>query len=261
MELFPLKSALAKPRDSIPALVSEALSIAGVRVRHGDILAVASKVVSISEGRLKILSHVKPSRKALALAASYSLTPEYVQVAMDEADWVVGGVRGALLTVKNGEATANSGVDRKNAPPGSVVLWPLNPDDSADKIRRGLRRIFRKRLSVVIVDSRVAPMRLGTVGFALGSSGIVRARDFRGKPDLYGWKAKVTVHAVVDDLAAAAHLLMSEGREKIPFVLVRNAPVQPGGTKRSLRLPAKDCLFMSQIAPGVRGRGEGLRTG
>ena len=255
MELYPLRSSLIRPGDSIVSKFSEALSRRNVRLRDGDIVAMASKAVAIAEGRLRPLSQVRPSRRAIRLGRQYSLPPDFVQVVIDEADQVYGGVKGALLTLKDGEATANAGVDQKNAPEGFVVLWPANPDVSARKIRVSVGRTFRRRIGVVIVDSRVTPLRLGTVGLALGSSGIEPIRDFRGKPDLYGRKARITFHAIADDIASAAHLVMGEGRERTPFVIVRGAPVRlTDNDGRRIRLSVEECLYMSQVSSRTRRR-------
>ncbi len=255
MELCPLRSSLIRPGDSIVSKFSEALSQRNVRLRNGDVVAVASKVVAIAEGRLRPLSRVRPSRRAIRLGRQYSLPPSFVQVVIDEADQVYGGVKGALLTLKNGEATANAGVDQKNAPKGFVVLWPPKPNDSARKIRVSLSRSFRKRIGVVVVDSRVTPLCLGTVGVALGSSGIEAIRDFRGKPDLYGRQARITFHAIADDIASAAHLVMGEGRERTPFVVVRGAPVRlTDDDGRRIRLSVEECLYMSQVSSRTRRR-------
>jgi coenzyme F420-0:L-glutamate ligase len=255
VELYPLRSSLIRPGDSIVSKFSEALSQRNVRLRSADVVAVASKVVAIAQSRLRPLSQVRPSRRAIRLGRRYSLPPDFVQVVIDEADLVYGGVKGALLTLKNGEATANAGVDQKNAPKGFVVLWPANPDISARKIRVSLSRTFRRKIGVVVVDSRVAPLRLGTVGLALGSSGIEAIRDFRGKPDLYGRQARITFHAIADDIASAAHLVMGEGRERTPFVVVRGAPVRlTGNHGRKTRLSVEECLYMSQVSRRTRRR-------
>lgn len=182
LELFPLRvSSIIRPGDSIPDKFIVALGRSGQRIRNGDVVAVASKVVAVAESMLKPLDNVRPTKQASRLARRYSLTPRFAQAVIDEADEIYGGVNGALLTLKNGEATANAGIDQKNAPKNMLVLWPTNPDASARGIRESLERRFHKKIGVVIVDSRVAPMRLGTVGVALGSSGIETVADLRGK--------------------------------------------------------------------------------
>jgi len=249
VQLYPLKSKLILPGDSITARLVEALSVAKLGVKNGDIIAIASKVVSLSEKNIVSLAKVKPTISARILARRFEMPPEFAQVVLDEADAVYGGVPGVLLTLKNGDAVANSGVDRKNAPGESVVPWPLNPQRSAETIRRTVDRKLGKRVGVVIVDSRVTPLRLGTIGLAIASSGFQPVRDARGMRDLYGRKVRMTLQALADGIAGAAHMLMGETRETIPFVLIQDAPIKLAAGKRagSMTLPVKDCLYMRQM--------------
>ena len=249
MQLYPLKCKLILPGDSITARLVEALSAAKLGVKNGDIIAIASKVVSLSEKNIVSLAKVKPTISARRLARRFEMPPEFAQVVLDESDAVYGGVPGVLLTLKNGDAVANSGVDRKNAPGESVVPWPLNPQRSAETIRRTVDRKLGKRVGVVIVDSRVTPLRLGTIGLAIASSGFQPVRDARGMRDLYGRKVRMTLQALADGIAGAAHMLMGETRETIPFVLIQDAPIKLAAGKQanSMTLPVKDCLYMSQM--------------
>jgi len=226
VQLYPLKSKLILPGDSITARLVEALSVAKLGVKNGDIIAIASKVVSLSEKNIVSLAKVKPTISARRLARRFEMPPEFAQVVLDESDAVYGGVPGVLLTLKNGDAVANSGVDRKNAPRESVVPWPVNPQRSAATIRRTMTHKFGKKIGVVIVDSRVTPLRLGTIGLAIACSGFQPVRDARGMRDLYGRKVVMTLQSLADGIAGAAHLLMGETRETIPFVLVREAPIK-----------------------------------
>ena len=251
MQLYPLKSKLVLLGDSLTARFIEALSAARLNARNGDIIAVASKVVSLSERNIVSLRKVRSTALARRLGRKFEVLPEFAQVVLNEADAVYGGVPGVLLTLKNGNAVANSGVDQKNALGDSVIPWPADPHRSAEIIRRALSRKFRKRIGVVIVDSRVTPLRLGTTGLAIACSGFKPVRDSRGTKDLYGRRVQITLQSLADGIAGAAQLLMGETRESIPFVLIRGAPVQLGGrnTSDSMTLPAKDCLYMSQIHP------------
>jgi coenzyme F420-0:L-glutamate ligase len=220
-----------------------------VRLKTRDVVAVSSKIVGIAEKRIRYLESVEPGSKAKSLARKYSLTAAFAQAVIDEADTVVGGVEGALLTVKNGDAVANAGIDRKNAPEGAVVLWPRNADLSAKNIRRSIRKKSGKNVGVVIVDSRVSPLRLGTTGFAIGCAGFEPVEDIRGSVDLSGRRIEITVRAIADGVAAAAQLVMGEAADRIPFAIVRDAPVTFDGKQgiRSAKLKWSRCLYMSQI--------------
>jgi F420-0:gamma-glutamyl ligase len=166
-------------------------------------------------------------------------------IVIGESDYVLGGVKGFLLTVKDGILTANAGVDLKNSPPGTATLWPKDADKSARRLRQRLLRKRISRLGIEIVDSRVTPLRLGTIGLAIGLSGFDPVLDERTKPDLYRRKVKVTQSNVADDIAAAAHLLMGETTEKVAAVVVRNARVRFDSRKNSRRakLMPQRCLI------------------
>ena len=159
VELYPLRSRLIKPGDSIGERLVEALHESKLRLRHRDIVAVASKIVALTENALRDLSTVKVSAKAVRLGREYFMPASFVQVVMDEADMIYGGVKGALLTLKDGEAVANAGVDQKNSPEGFAVVWPSNSDASAARLRAWAWRVLGKRIGVVVVDSRVTPLR------------------------------------------------------------------------------------------------------
>ncbi len=247
-ELFPIKAPFIKPGDSLITALEDGLERSRLSIKKGDIVAVASKVVSTSESRIVSLDTVSPGDLAYGLAEDYELTPEFAQVIVSEADKLFGGVRGAVLTLKDGHATANAGVDRKNAPYNSVVLWPQNPRKSALQLQTSLNRKNRRVRGIIIVDSRVTPLRLGTVGLSLASVGFRSIKDFRRKPDLSNRKIRITFQSLGDGLAAAAHVLMGEARERTPFVIIRGAPVAENNRRgASEKMKLDDCLFMSQI--------------
>jgi len=247
--VYPIRSSLVRPGDSIPNLLSKGLAKSRVELKTRDIVAVSSKIVGIAEDRIRHLESVRPGSKARSLALKHSLTAAFAQAVLDEADMVVGGVKGALLTVKNGDAVANAGIDRKNAPEGAVVLWPRNADLSAKNIRRSILRKSGKNVGVVIVDSRVSPLRLGTTGFGIGCAGFEPIEDIRGSVDLFGRRIEITVRAIADGIAAAAQLVMGEAADRIPFAIVRDAPATFGSARgiRSAKLEWNQCLYMSQI--------------
>ena len=251
-ELFPIRSPTIEPGTSILEALAEGLTRSGQRLKKGDILAVASKVVSTSENRIINLDSINPDRYSIGLAREYDLTPEFTQVVVNEADKIYGGVKGAVLTLKDGHATANAGVDRKNAPEDSVVLWPQNPKKSALRIQVGLKRDTGKALGVIVVDSRVTPLRLGTIGLSLASVGFKPVKDFRRKADLSNRKIRITFQSMGDGIATAAHLLMGEATERIPFVVIRGVPVETIRRRGpSEKMKVEDCLYMSQISPRI----------
>ncbi len=249
MQLVGIRTPLIKPRDDIVNVVLEAMHKQGLAIEDRDVLIFTSKVIATTQGRLVKLSAVKPSKKAEELAKRYDLEPGYVELVLQEADEILGAVSKALLTLKDDTVVANAGIDHKNAPDGHAVLWPENPSGTAEAIRRRILKKTDKHVGILIVDSRVTPLRMGTTGIAIGMAGIEPVKDFRSEEDLYGKPLHITRHAVADDLASAAHLLMGEACEQIPVVLARDAPVsfKEKIDSRSVIISTKECLFMNLL--------------
>jgi coenzyme F420-0:L-glutamate ligase len=249
MQLFAIHTQLIKPGDDLVSIILEAVNNQNLTIENGDLLAIASKVVTTAERSLKKISSIKPSQKAKKLAEKYDLEPIFVEIVLHESDLIYGGVSKALLTLKNDVFTVNAGVDHKNAPKGYVALWPKNPQKSAEKIRREILAKTGKKVGVLIVDSMVNPGRMGTHGLALGIAGFEPIRDYRCDKDLYGNSIFITRHAVADDIAGAAHLLMGESKEQTPIVLVKKAPVKlkEKFDPKSIVISTEDCLFAKHL--------------
>ncbi|MEM2122707.1 MAG: coenzyme F420-0:L-glutamate ligase [Candidatus Bathyarchaeia archaeon] len=247
LKLIPVHMTLIRPGTDLPGAIRQGIRVNGLKLRQGDIIAVASKLASTAENRLIRLGDVTPSRRAYDMGALYTMDPRLVEVVIREADQVLGGLPEVLLTLKNGILTANAGVDVSNTPPGYASLWPRDPARSADEIRERLSD--EADLAVLIVDSRVTPLRLGTVGLALAFSGVHPTLDLRGSKDIYGKPLHYTWHGVADDLASAAHYLMGEADEGIPIVIIRGAKIGKSLklNGESPKLPPDRCLYMSVI--------------
>ena len=201
MKLYAIKTGTIKTNDDLVDIILESLEKQNLQLKNGDILALASKIVAYAEGRLVKLEDVKPSEKAVKLAKRFSLKPEYAELILREADKIYGGVEKAVLTLKNGVLTANAGIDNKNAPENHVVLWPHNITGWTEKIRNEIKKRTGKKIAVMIVDSGLIPLRMGTVGLALAVAGFKPVKDCRGEKDIYGKPLIITRHAVADDLA------------------------------------------------------------
>lgn len=222
-----------------------------LRVKRGDVIAVSSKIVSLSERRLAKVSSVEPSGAARRLAQRFKMDPRIVQIVLSEADQVLGGVKGTLLTVKNGILTANAGIDEKNALKDHVVLWPMNPESSARNLRDQLAAAFCNELSVILVDSRVTPLRIGTSGVALAAAGSPNIRDYRGLKDLSGRVIRITRQNLADDLASSAHAVMGEGTESVPAAIIRITRSRfRGRMSADLKMRPRDCLILGALWPG-----------
>ncbi len=244
---------------NLPALIDR---LVGDDLRDGDVLVISSKFVAISEGRIVSLSSVIPTSEAREAAARYGFSPELCELVLRESDEVVGGVPGFILAVKNGLLTPNAGIDKSNIQHGRVVLYPRNPHQSAEFVREGLKFRRGAALGVVISDSRLMPMRRGTVGVALASSGIEGILDLRGKGDLFGNILRVTSQAIADDLCSAAQLLMGEADERTPIVLIRGVGenLLRGGEfePRDFAISSEECVYMRSLGYKVSGKPHAL---
>jgi coenzyme F420-0:L-glutamate ligase/coenzyme F420-1:gamma-L-glutamate ligase len=254
MHVLAVKTSLVKPGDDLIRVVLRSMRRQGIELLDDDVLAVSSKIVSFAEGRLAKLSDVKPSRKAKLLAKKYTLMPEFAELIFKEADKVVGGVKSAVLTINNGIFTVNAGIDNKNAPKGSAVLWPKNPQRQAEHIRREIVRRTSKRVGVLIVDSAVVPLRMGTRGLAIGVAGFEPVKDYRKTHDLFRRKIVMTLHAVADDLASAAHCVMGESVERTPVAVIRGAPVAFADKvdADSMKIAFNECVYLGSLKPRLR---------
>jgi len=248
MRLYAVKTRIVKTGDNLSEVILESLKRQNLQLKNNDVLAVTSKIVSQAEGRTAKLKDIKPSKQARKLAERFSLQAEFAELVLREADKIYGGADKAVLTLKNGILAPNAGLDNKNAPTGFAILWPSSPEKSAESIREEIRSKTRKQIAVLIVDSGLAPLRRGTAGFALAVAGFKPIKDRRGDNDLYGKRIVITTHAVADDLASAAHLLIGEAAERTPVVLVRDAPVEfDEGVygPANMMMPFKECIFMN----------------
>ncbi len=249
MQVFGISTKLIRPGDNLVDAILEALSSQGLEVEDKDLLAITSKAVAVAWNHLVKLDSIEPSEKAAMLARKYELEPSFVEVVLGEAEKMYGGVAKALLTLKNSMLVANAGVDQKNAPEGYAALWPPNPHDNAEKIRREILAKTGKRVGVLIIDSRISPLRMGTTALAIGIAGFESIKDYRIERDLYGRRVFITRHALADDIASAAHVMMGETSARIPAVLIRNAPVvlREEIDSGSMTIPAEQCLFMQSF--------------
>jgi coenzyme F420-0:L-glutamate ligase/coenzyme F420-1:gamma-L-glutamate ligase len=247
MKVFGLSMPLVKPGDDLPELISDAAKQAN-GLQDGDVVVVSSKVVATTQGRVRDLTKVRPSARARRIAAKSGQSPEFVELVLREASQILSVSKGVVLTIKNGLICANAGADMSNAPPGHAVLMPAKPDRAAEEIRRALMEKSSIRVGVIIADSNVKPLRLGTIGQTIGVAGIEPVADCRGQPDLYGRPLRITFRAIADQLATAAQVVMGEGNERVPVVVVRDAKVElVEKPKHSPKISPRKCIYLSGL--------------
>jgi coenzyme F420-0:L-glutamate ligase / coenzyme F420-1:gamma-L-glutamate ligase len=223
---------LVEPGDDLGAIAIAAFAANGLVPQDRDVLVVAQKIVSKAEGRYVDVPSVRPSERAIELAAALDKDPRFVEVVLSESRRVVRHRPGLLIVEHRlGFVMANAGVDHSNvgtpdnvgASDGGerVLLLPLDPDGSARALREHLFAACGARLGVIIADSFGRPWRKGTVGVAIGAAGLPAVVDLRGHPDLFERPLQVTETGFADEIAAAAGLLMGQANEGVPMVLVR----------------------------------------
>ncbi|MHA1276442.1 MAG: coenzyme F420-0:L-glutamate ligase [Candidatus Helarchaeota archaeon] len=246
IRIIPLKTPIIQQGDSIIDILYEIINQLGISIEDGDVLVIAESPISLAEGNIVNLEDVSPSEKAKALAEEYTMDPRVVEVVIQEAEEILGGVPSVLLTIKNNTLIANAGVDFSNAPLGYVVLLPKNLQKTVNHIKKVLENKFKKKIAVIIVDSRVQPLRRGTIGVALAVAGMEPVEDFRGRKDLFGHELQITFRALADDLASAAQLLLGEAAEQIPAVLIKGLDITLTEKPRfALEIPKDECLYMN----------------
>ena len=227
---------LIKPGDDLGTLIAGGLAQGSLQLRAQDVIVVAQKIVSKAEGRSVELATVKPSPRALALAQAVQKDPRLVELILSESVRVVRSRPNVLIVEHRlGFVMANAGIDQSNVGPTDGVeralLLPVDPDATAEKLRTELSARYGVPLAVVITDSFGRAWRRGTAGVAIGAAGLPALLDLRGNPDLFGRTLQVSISGFADEIASAASLVMGQGDEAQPVVLVRGlgwkAPANP----------------------------------
>lgn len=208
------------------ALIIAAMEQCSVTARDGDVIVIAQKIVSKSEGRLVQLASVNPTKEALSLAKETDKDPRVVQLILNESNEVIRHREGAIIVAHHiGLVHANAGIDRSNIEGSdSALLLPEDPDASAKKIRSGLAQHYGIHIGVIISDSMGRAWRNGTVGFAIGASGVETLQDLVGQTDMFGRILETTSVGHGDELAAAASIVMGQADEAIPVVIIQGLP-------------------------------------
>lgn len=221
VELFAvLGLPLVKMGDDLAKMITDRIP-----VREGDVIVIAQKVISKAEGAIVRLANIVPGKYALELAEQTGRDPRLCQVYLDEATEVIK-VKGRMIITRHklGFVGSSSFVDKSNvAPYGDelVVLLPIDPDRSAQIIRSNILKETGKCVAVIINDSLGRDDRDGSVGMAIGIAGIA-ALEKESRNDLFGNPSSPSIDRV-DELAAAASLLMGQTDEAVPTVVIRGA--------------------------------------
>lgn len=207
MKTFAIKTHKIRPfRQNLFEILDKYLKT----LKERSIVVITSKIVSICQGR--VIKIEKADKKELIKKeAEYFLPAEENKYNI-------------TLTIKGNLLVPTAGIDESNGA-GYFILWPKNPQKTANEARKYLRRRFSiKKIGVIITDSKTTPLRWGTTGAAIAHSGFAALNNYIGKPDIFGRKLKVTKANVLDALAASAVLVMGEGNEQTPLAVIEDIP-------------------------------------
>ena len=242
---------LIRQGNNLADILLKSLEETELTLQDNDILVLAQKIISKSEGRMVNLADVKLSPTAFELAALVDKDPRLIELILQESREVLRVRKGVIVVEhKLGFVCANAGIDHSNVTGEEkedeefVLLLPENPDASARRLREGIKRKTGKTIGVMIIDSHGRAWRNGTVGICIGLSGIPALVDERGWKDLFGYTLKATIVGVADELAAAASLVMGQAAEGTPVVHARGFPYPLGeGSLKELIRPKDMDMF------------------
>ncbi|TYL38306.1 coenzyme F420-0:L-glutamate ligase [Natronococcus pandeyae] len=212
-----------RPGDDIATLVADRATL-----EPGDVLTVASTIVSKAEGRTANLEDYPVSGRAKEIAsriedvAGEEKDPRFAQAVLEESTELLIDCPFLLTETRFGHICVNAGIDRSNVPDHDILLLPRKPAESAERIREGLAARGHEDVAVIVTDTCGRPFRHGQRGVALGWAGMPASRDWRGEVDRDGHELGVTVQSVVDELSSAANLVTGEAADGTPAVVVRD---------------------------------------
>lgn len=240
--------------DDLDAMIGDGIASSAGHLEEGDVVVVTHKIVSKAEGGLIALSTIEPSALAVRFAREWGKDARQVEVVLRQAKRILRMSRGIIIAeTHHGLICANAGVDASNVAAGSVVILPVDPDASAERIRRALmERYFPDRsldahpFGVIVTDSFGRPWRNGIVNVAIGVAGIAPLSDYRGQFDVAGYELRATILAIADELAGAAELVMHKVSER-PVAVIRGYQRQtngPVGTGKDLIMAEERNLFL-----------------
>lgn len=238
---------MVQPGDDLGQLITDAIARTSISLKPQDVLVVAQKVISKAEGRVIPLEKVRPRPDAREWAEKTGKDPRLVELILTESKGVVRHRPGVLIVEHRlGFIMANAGIDQSNVGPiengEHAILLPLDPDASAAGLRHAIQIRHNVDIGVVISDSFGRPFRSGTAGVAIGVAGMPALLDLRGEPDLFGRELGVSISGFADEVAAAASLLMGQGAEGLPAVVISGLEWSNPATSASeiVRDPAED---------------------
>ena len=225
LKLIALKDfPLIEPNDDLASIINKSINNNGIDIESGDVVVVAQKIISKCENRYVELKNIQPSKQATDLAKTLNRDPAFIQIIQNESKKIISTDKNVIIVEhKLGFININAGIDRSNILQNDdvVLLLPENPSKSAKDLQSAISANFQRDIALIVTDSMTRPFRSGVSNFALASANIPSLIDLKGDPDIYGNILQSTEIAIADELAAAAGLLMGQGSEKQPVVIIR----------------------------------------
>jgi len=233
------KFPLIEPGDHLDEIILKSISDNNLLLEDGDILIIAQKIISKAENRYINLDNVIPSQSAIDLGEELNRNPAFIQLILNESKSIISTEKNVIIVEHNLVFIhINAGIDRSNIPQDEnlVLLLPVDPSSSAETIQSFISKSLNINISVIITDSMSRPYRSGVTNFALASANIQSLIDLKGESDIYGNTLKSTEIAIADELAAAAGLLMGQGDELKPVILMKGFSKSSYGINDALDL-------------------------
>ncbi len=245
LKVVPIREVpLIQQGDDLPSVLLRVLETGDSRPQPGDILVVTHSIVSIAEGCIFRKSDIEISEESKRIALVNNRPPEQVEVALRQAKRILRETPVLITETRYGLITDYSGVDESNAPPGTLITLPADPDKSAATIYQILSDGFGFPIPIIISDTQGRPWRRGAVNLAVGVAGFSPLIENAGKQDLYGRRLHSSLVCLADEIAAAAELVMGQADEGVPLALVRGIRFQgTDGTAAQIIRDAKQSLF------------------
>jgi coenzyme F420-0:L-glutamate ligase/coenzyme F420-1:gamma-L-glutamate ligase len=199
-----------------------------VELHEGDVVVIASTIISKAQGLTKSLETFSPSGRARRIAETLNEDPRFIEAVLGETTEILIEKPFFLVVNKFGQVCVNAGLDRSNVAEGSVLLLPRNPSKYALQLRDRIKNRFGKNVAVIITDTCGRSFREGQTGVGIGFAGISAMKDWRGLKDLEGKALEITDEGVGDEIAGLANLMMGEGAGGTPIVIVRGLSYEDG---------------------------------
>lgn len=241
ISIIPIKTPIIKEGDDVVSIIIDNIP---VKLRKGDVLVVATKPLLLAYSKYFSAEScsLDVSAEAKKIAKEYELDEVISELIVRYSDAILGGTKGFILSNVDGVVLPNGGIDRKNIGRNRYALPYIVVKEKAREFYSKIYKLYGVRIGVIISDSSVYPLRLGTRAIAVVTYGFIPVRKYVGSLDLYGVSIRYTYMNIADELASAAHLAMGEGDERVPAALIRGVEVN---------LVDRDTTYMTKIDPDM----------